>query len=87
MGAQDIFISVGGTANDRQENFVRAVEDRLRAANLVPHALGRNTYPSEAPLKKVIELLDTCNGAVVIALERSFFPAGSTSEAAQRKRR
>jgi hypothetical protein len=76
MGAQDIFISVGATANERQEGFVRAVEDRLRAANLVPHTVGRNTFSSGAPLAKVIELLDTCGGAVVIALERSFFQAG-----------
>jgi hypothetical protein len=76
MGAQDIFISVGATATERQEGFVRAVEDRLRAANLVPHTVGRNTFSSGAPLAKVIELLDSCSGAVVIALERSFFPAG-----------
>jgi hypothetical protein len=76
MSAQDIFLSVGGTANERQESFVRAVEDRLRAANLVPHTVGRNTFSSGAPLAKVIDLLDTCSGAVVIALERSFFPAG-----------
>jgi hypothetical protein len=38
--------------------------------------VGRNTFSSDAPLKKVIELLDSCQGVVVIALERSFFPSG-----------
>jgi hypothetical protein len=56
--------------------FVRAVEDRLRSEGLIPHTVGRNTFSSDAPLKKVIELLDSCQGVVVVALERSFFPSG-----------
>jgi hypothetical protein len=73
---RDIFVSVGATANEEQEAFVRAVEDRLRSVGLTPHTVGRNTFSAGAPLKAVTELLDTCDGAVVIALERSFFPSG-----------
>jgi hypothetical protein len=72
----DVFVSVGGTANEQQEAFVRALEDRLRSDGLIPHTVGRNTFSSGAPLKTVTELLDKCSGAVVIALERSFFPSG-----------
>ena len=71
-----VFVSVGGTSNDIQEAFVRAVEDRLRAEGLVPHTVGRNTFSTDAPLKTVTELLQRCSGTVVIALERSYFPAG-----------
>jgi hypothetical protein len=46
------------------------------AAKAHPHIVGRNTFSSDAPLKKVSEVLDDCQGAVVIALERSFFPSG-----------
>lgn len=74
--ARNIFISVGSTANDQQEAFVRAVELRLESEGLNPQTLGRNTFSSDAPLKKITELLDSCDGTVVIALERSFFPAG-----------
>jgi hypothetical protein len=76
MATRNIFVSVGATSNDGQEAFVRAVEDRLRSEGLIPQTVGRNTFSSDAPLKKVVELLDTCEGAVVIALERSFFPSG-----------
>ena len=76
MANRNIFVSVGTTSNEEQEVFVRAVEDRLRSEGLVPYTVGRNTFSSDAPLKKVIELLDSCQGAVVIALERSFFPSG-----------
>ncbi len=76
MNELPVFISVGGTATDQQEAFVRAVEDRLRSEGLTPHTVGRNTFSSDAPLKAVTQLMDTCSGAVVIALERSYFPKG-----------
>lgn len=76
MNEIEVFVSVGGTATEQQEAFVRSVEDRLRAEGLVPQTVGRNTFSADAPLKTVTELLATCSGAVVIALERSYFPSG-----------
>jgi len=72
----DIFVSVVATATTTQEDFVRAVEDRLRSEGLLPHTVGRNTFSSDAPLKAVTQLLSTCAGTVVIALERSYYPTG-----------
>ena len=77
MEQLDIFISVGWTATAKQEAFVRAVEDRLRSEGLVPHTVGRNTFSADAPLKTVTELMDSCAGTVVIALERIYFPSGT----------
>lgn len=74
--SQDIFLSVGGTANNEQEKFVLAVENRLRAEGLNPNTVGRNTFSVDAPLKTVEELMDRCVGTVVLALERSYFPEG-----------
>jgi hypothetical protein len=71
-----VFVSVGGTATQEQESFVRAIEDRLQSEGLIPRTVGRNTFSADAPLKAVTELMDTCSGTVVIALERSYFPAG-----------
>jgi len=73
---RDIFVSVGGTATDEQEKFVLAVEARLRSEGFDPHTVGRNTFSADAPLKAVTELMRKCSGAVVIAFERSYFPAG-----------
>ncbi len=77
MTELDVFVSVGGTATEEQEVFVRAVEDRLRSEGIIPHTVGRNTFSADAPLKAVTELMDKCRGAVVIALERSFFASGT----------
>jgi len=76
MNELNVFVSVGGTATDQQEQFVRAVEDRLRSEGLIPHTVGRNTFNSDAPLKAVTECMDECSGTVVIALERTYFPSG-----------
>ena len=77
MNELDVFVSVGGTATEQQEAFVRSVEDRLRSEGLVPHTVGRNTFSADAPLKAVTQLLDQCSGTVVIALERSYFASGT----------
>ncbi|MGJ4997289.1 hypothetical protein ACQR0Z_22895 [Bradyrhizobium sp. HKCCYLS3077] len=76
MATRNVFLSVGAASNEEQEAFVRAVEDRLRSEGLNPQTVGRNAFSSDAPLKKVVELFDNCHGAVVIALERTFFPSG-----------
>ncbi|MCP8688772.1 hypothetical protein [Marinobacterium sedimentorum] len=79
MSELNLFVSVGGTATEQQEVFVRAVEDRLRSEGLIPHTVGRNTISADSPLKAVTQLLDNCCATVVIALERMYFPAGNKS--------
>jgi hypothetical protein len=71
-----VFVSVGATATDQQELFVRAIEERLRSEGLTPHTVGRNHFGADAPLKTVVDLLDKCSGTVIIALERMYFEKG-----------
>jgi hypothetical protein len=76
MNELDVFVSVGDTATEQQESFVRAVEDRLRSEGLIPHTVGRNTFSADAPLKTAMELMSKCSATVVVALERMYFPGG-----------
>ncbi|EST14124.1 hypothetical protein EDP1_3006 [Pseudomonas putida S610] len=76
MGDLNVFVSVGATANDEQESFVRAIEDRLRSEGLTPHTVGRNSFSDKSPLTAVTELMDRCSGTVVIALERMYCSEG-----------
>jgi hypothetical protein len=86
MDSYDVFVSVGETATDRQEAFVRAVEDRLRSEGVNPHTVGRNTFSADSPLKTVMELMETCCGTVVIALERTYFPSGEEKRGGPHRR-
>lgn len=76
MDELKIFVSVGGTANDKQESFIRAVEERLRSESLIPMTVGRNKFSADSPLKAVIECLNESSGVIIIALERTYFPSG-----------
>jgi hypothetical protein len=76
MGQINVFISVGGTATDAQENFVSLIENRLRSENLIPNTVGRNKFSADSPLKTVSELMNECSGTLIVALERSYFPSG-----------
>lgn len=73
----NIFVSVGSTSSSLQEEFVRAIEDRLRAEGLVPQTVGRNVFSADSPFTAVTKLMDTCRGVVVIALERLYIETGS----------
>ena len=76
MGQLNVFISVGGTSTQKQEQFVLAIEKRLRSEGLIPNTVGRNKFSSDAPLKTINSLMDECSGTIVIALERTYFPNG-----------
>lgn len=69
--AIDVFLSVGRTYTDRQEQFVTALESALRLRGLNPRTVGRSDFSSKAPLKRISEVLDECHGSVVLAFERS----------------
>jgi hypothetical protein len=66
-----VFLSVGRTFNDEQEQFVVAVEELLQAHGFKPQTVGRNYFSNQQPLKTVTELMEKCAGAVIVALERT----------------
>lgn len=67
----DVFLSVGRTYTEAQERFVTAVEVQLRAVGLTPRTVGRNDFSSNAPLKRIGEALEECQGTVILAFERT----------------
>lgn len=76
MSDYTVFVSVGATATEKQEAFVRAVEERLRSEGIDPRTVGRNTFSADSPLKTVKDLMGRCHGTIVLALERTYFPIG-----------
>ena len=66
-----VFLSVGSTTNDTQENFVRLMERFLEGSGLTPQTVGRSYFSSKQPLAAIDELLQECVGTVIIAYERT----------------
>lgn len=74
--AIDVFLSVGRTFTDAQEQFVTDLERLLADHELQPHALGRSDYSAAQPLRAIEELMDRCSGSVIVAFERLFVERG-----------
>jgi hypothetical protein len=72
----DVFLSVGRTATDQQEDFVREVERLLLEYDLKPRNLGRSDYSAAQPLRAIEELMDQCSGTVIVAFERLYVESG-----------
>lgn len=69
-----IFLSVGRTFTDAQEQFVQRIEDHLLANGLTPQTVGRSYFSSQQPLRAIDILMNECAGTIVVALERTYFP-------------
>jgi hypothetical protein len=67
-----IFLSVGRTSSEAQENFVRRIEDTLRIHGFTPQTVGRNYFSSLQPLRAVSTLMNECVGSVIVAFERTY---------------
>lgn len=85
MPRRSVFLSVGSSGSEKQEEFVCAIQERLRAEGLEPRTLGRTDWDSAAPLRPVVNLLGECSGAVIVALERTYFPQGTERRGSDRE--
>lgn len=74
--ATKVFLSVGSTFNDQQEQFIIALEKFMESQGLIPQTVGRTYFSSKQPLKAVKDLMDECCGTIVVALERMVIETG-----------
>ena len=77
MVSRQVFVSVGRTASQRQEEFAREVESFLRKRGYAPRTVGRTDFSYEMPLKKIAQVMGECSGTIVIALERIHIDRGT----------
>ena len=66
----NVFISHPTPFNKNQENFLNLIELELKNHGLNPINLGKNNWNFKSPLKPIKEIMDTCEAAIVIVLER-----------------
>ncbi len=66
-----IFLSVGTPDSGAQEEFISAVEAHLKSHNCVPQTVGRSKHSLRQPVQAARDTIGECNGAIVIAFERT----------------
>lgn len=69
---QKIFLSVGRTFTQQQEEFVSSLEEFMKSQGIVPQTVGRTYFSSKQPLVAVAELMQQCSGTLVLAFERTY---------------
>jgi len=69
--AHQIFLSVGNPDTDAQEQFVAAIEAYLVSHNCEPQTVGRSKYSGRQPVQAARDTIGECDGALVIAFERT----------------
>ncbi|MGD0248070.1 MAG: hypothetical protein ABSB75_03365 [Candidatus Limnocylindrales bacterium] len=68
-----VYVSVGSTSNQRQEEFVVELMALLKELDLDPQILGRTRWSADAPLEAIEKVMnDGCQGLLVVAFERWF---------------
>lgn len=73
----NVYLSMGRPFTAAQEKFSSGIENYLNQRGLCPQTLAKQQYQSnEQPLRLINELMDQCNGAIVIALERVSIESG-----------
>ena len=63
---QKIFLSVGRTYTQQQEEFVSSLEEFMRSQGIIPQTVGRTYFSSQQPLVAVAELMRQCSGTLVV---------------------
>jgi hypothetical protein len=66
----NVFISHPTPFNKNQENFLNLIELELKNHGLNPINLGKNNWNFKSPLKPIKKIMDTCEAAIIIGLER-----------------
>lgn len=72
----EVFLSIGRTSTQAQEDFATAVEKMLRAQGLDPRTAGRTSFSSGQPLAHIRGLMQKCAGTVIVAFERLYIERG-----------
>ena len=72
-----IFISVGTASTPVQRDAADIVFRSLETAGLNPRQMNKNEWSFEQPLRAIRNVMQECDGAVVIAFYRSSFQMGT----------
>jgi hypothetical protein len=82
----NIFISIGKTSTNEQEEFALSIEQYLRDHGLIPRAVGRSEFPSSQPLKFIEQTMNMCSGTIIIAFERTYIKEGIEKRGSKNER-
>lgn len=81
----NIFISHPTPFNKFQNDFLSLIETELKTHGLNPINLGKNNWDFRSPLKPIRDIMNTCEAAIIIGLERHHSYIGYDKETSKGK--
>jgi len=66
-----VFVSCGTPHTQAAEDFISAIEAQLKSHGCIPQTVGRSSFSVRQPAQASRDLIGKCDGAVVIAFERT----------------
>jgi hypothetical protein len=66
-----VFVSCGAPHTPDSEEFLSAIEAQLKSHGCVPQTVGRSSFSVRQPAEASRDLIGKCDGAIVIAFERT----------------
>jgi hypothetical protein len=76
MAKKHVFISIGTPCAPPQADFLDALMKLLRACDIEPRVANKTDFFTANPLKEISRIMRECDGAIVVAYERTYFDAG-----------
>lgn len=73
----NIFLSRPTWVSDEFEEGLKNFLISLSNLGLIPRTLGSSDYPSKAPLDEVIEIMEQCQGAIILGYPQVLVETGS----------
>jgi hypothetical protein len=76
MAKKHVFVSVGTPYAEPQRAFLDALIDLLRSCDIEPRVINKTEFVTQNPLKDISRVMRECDGAIIVAYERTFFDSG-----------
>ena len=70
-GSYAVFVSCGTPHTPDSEEFLSAIEAQLKSHGCIPQTVGRSSFSVRQPAEASRDLIGKCDGAIVIAFERT----------------
>lgn len=78
----DIFLSRPTWVHESFEPGLKTLKTQLGTLGVLPRTLGVSDYASKAPLDEVIDLMEKCQGAIILGLPQISVQAGTVKDIA-----
>jgi hypothetical protein len=77
---QDVFVSKPNGLNNQQNQFWKALEEIMQEREMTIRSIGYSDYSFKSPLRKVQEVMQECEGAVILGFHQKRIRDGEDRE-------